>query len=343
MAATTTGNIGMTFDEHRVTKFLVNAFPSLHHGRWGVHQPLPKQKGNVVRWSSMPELSESTTALTEDTWATAGYNGSSLPTSSNLSVTHVAATPSNYGAYVETSDDIEEQDDLGVRVAYEERLGRQAAKTVDILTRTVLVAGFTNKTWPGTATADNQLTNGDVLDYKVIIRAKVALQNRNVQGPLNGGQRYVMLTPILAENDLRNDERIITAMTTRAVASGQDLFMTGYLGTLSDLDIFMSSNTHSTANSGASGTLTVYTTIIFGEEAYGTTGISGRDVTAMQLGDANAIMQSGRSVSPVSLIYKEHGWRDPFNEMASIAWKLSHVAKVLNSDNAQVIRHACSS
>src|SRR5512133_1099470 len=115
------------YDRNLLSRLL----PNLTFMLFGQQRQMPAREGMAVNFRRFASLAAATTALTEGV----------TPESGSLTVSVVTATPSQYGYWVELSDVLDFSAIDPVLVETGELLGEQAANTLDILTRDILVAG----------------------------------------------------------------------------------------------------------------------------------------------------------------------------------------------------------
>ena len=220
---------------------------------------------------------------------------------------------------------------------YAQLLGEQAGLTIDQLVRDVLVAGGTEQFVNGRANAA-AVTSTDIISAKEVMEALATLEAANARPFENG--RWVGICHPNTKFDLMNDSTIQNMMVYAPDSSKNGLW-TYKLGECLGVDWYVSSQANRAAE--GVGEVNVYDTLILGRDAYGTGGLAGQ-----MFGSAPSSKDepnTGKSVSPVSLIQKElgsAGTDDPLNQVATIGWKTTFVAKVLNAAFYVRLQHACS-
>lgn len=335
-----TASIPVEIKTYYDTQMLLNAVPNFVHNMWGKrpYSPaatdIPRGYGHTVEWRVMPEFAPVTAPLSETAY---GYGGTP-PAPVNVSVNAITATVDQYGAYAEVTDrvDFEAKDPILTEVS--ERLGRQAGETVDLLARNVLT-GIANDLFPPGITNDAGITT-ETLTYQMLVHAWSRLAAANAL-PIENG-RYVMIAHPFTVGDLMLDPQIQAIF--EAEASGGDLsnpFRTAEVGTLLQTVVYQTSNAYVAAGAGG-GTppADVYYTLVIAQEAFGVAGFAGR--TARDIVGEPQGNNTGRRVMPVDLIFKDFGTFDPFDTIATVAWKASWGGTVLNSNFAVRIHHTVS-
>ena len=126
------------------------AEPKLVHDRFAQKQPIPRGSGKTVEFRKYSPLPKLLKALTEGV----------TPDGQKLNMTTVSATVEQYGGFVELSDLLLLTAIDNNLVQAIKLLGAQAGRTLDTITREVLVGG-TNVQYAGGKTARYQLTGGE--------------------------------------------------------------------------------------------------------------------------------------------------------------------------------------
>jgi N4-gp56 family major capsid protein len=255
---------------------------------------MPKNGGKTVYFNRFTQLAAATTPLTEST----------NPSATALSTTVVSATVAEYGAYGAVSSLYEMTTiDEGLRESVAV-FAEQGALTVDTLIKDVLKAGATAQLG-GSKANITAIGTSDVLSGAEIRKAVKTLKK-------NGAHRFddgffKGIVPVSAAYDLMgNSEWLDAHRYTDATA-----IKNGEIGRLHGVT-FYETNSEVTDSS----TTTVYSTFIFGKNAYGVIDIG--------------------AGSNVEIIAKKSGSGDtsnPLNMFSTIGWKINaFVAKVLNAN-----------
>lgn len=108
---------------------LDEAGPALVHDQFGQKRPIPKNGGKTIEFRKFSPLAKATTAITEGV----------TPDGGKLDVTAVTATVAQYGYYIVQSDVLELTALDNTILEATKLLGRQAGRTLDTITRDVLV------------------------------------------------------------------------------------------------------------------------------------------------------------------------------------------------------------
>jgi N4-gp56 family major capsid protein len=266
-------------------------------------------------------LSAATTALTEGV----------TPTGSQLSVTDITATVLQYGDFITITDvlDYESQDPVLMEAA--EILGDQMGDTIDQLTRDILNAG-TNVYYAGSGhTLRSQVAAGELITDTLLKKTVRLLKNnkaRRMTKMVNATTGYGT-TPLnasyigICHPNTTYDLKAITGWTSIEKYSSTAGVMEGEVGKFDEVRFIETPNAKVFTGEGASS-IDVYSTLVFGMDAYGTTRISGE---AMK----NIVKPLGSA-----------GSADPLDQRATSGWKATFVAKILNDAFLVRLEHAVS-
>lgn len=257
---------------------------------------IERNMGKTVVWNRMTPLAVATTPLTEGT----------TPTAVAMSTTAVSATVAEYGNWTQTSSFYELTSiDAGLREEVEV-MGQNAGETIDTLIRAELDGG-------GTAQVVNSLdvtavTATDIIDG-VEIRKAVRTLKVNKALPFEDGN-FRAVIPVSVASDLRGDSEWLDAhryVTPENIKNGE-------IGRLHGVTFFETNNEMIGADAG-SGAVDVYSTFVFGKNAYGTVDLAGQQ--------GPRIIVKSPSNADTS---------NPLDLYQTIGWKAHFVCKVLNSD-----------
>jgi N4-gp56 family major capsid protein len=241
----------------------------------------------------------------------------------------LVATVAQYGDYVTLTDVVlmETYDPILTETA--EILGEQAGDSLDQLCRAVLVAGASEQ-FASTATTVATVASGMKLDRDEVKEAVRTLKNNNakpVTQMINPSTGY-NTTPInrafigIVHPYTTYDLDDATGWIPVEKYPNKGDVMPDEIGSLAGVRFLESSNAYTVA-----GTLvtTVYGTLIFGQNAYAQSRISGEALK-------NIVKPLGSA-----------GTADPLDQRTTSGWKATYVAAVLNANFIIVIYHAVSS
>jgi N4-gp56 family major capsid protein len=321
MAYTSRTEIPVEVNNFYDRALLERAVPAFVHTRYAQVRDIPSNSGtNVIKFRRYGSLTANTTALTEGV----------TPSGTQLSVTDVTATVLYYGDYVTLTDKvmIETYDPILTETA--EVLGEQAGDSIDQLCRDVIAAGTTVQ-YASTATATNEVTAAMSLNRAEVKEAVRTLRGNNAKpvssmiDPSTGyntvpvGRSFIGIV----SEDTAYDLDDATGWIPVEKYPNKSNVMMDEIGSLANVRFVMTTNAKVKASSGAD-TNDVHCTLIFGQNAYAITRISGNTLR-------NIVKPLGSA-----------GTADPLDQRATSGWKLSFVAKILNENFIVRVEHGVS-
>lgn len=183
------------------------AQPNLVHEQFGQKHPIPQNGGKIIQFRKFDPLPKMTTALQEGV----------TPDGQKLTMGTVSATVSQYGGFLELSDMLLLTAIDNNLVQATELLGSQAGRTLDTLTREVLVGGTNVQYAEGQVSSRHELVGGSstaadnhYLTVDAIRRAVRFLKKMNAP-KLNGS--YVGIIHPDCSYDLMNDSKWVNVKT----------------------------------------------------------------------------------------------------------------------------------
>lgn len=272
------------------------AEPKLVHDQFGQKQPIPKGKGKTIEFRKYDPLPKALTPLTEGV----------TPDGQKLNVSTVTAEVKQYGGYIELSDILQLAAIDNNLVQATKLLGGQAGRTLDTIVREVLSGGTNVQYAEGKVDSRNALKGGnddgnnDYLTVNAVRMAVRTLKNQNAE--TIDGAFVGIIHPDVAF-DLMNDPKWVNVKTY----SDPEGIYQGEIGKIENVRFVESTEAKVFNGEGAEGR-NVYSTLILGENAYGTTELAGGGLEHIvkQLGSA--------------------GTADPLNQRATAGWKATKAA-----------------
>lgn len=322
MSATTTTIIPAEVSNFYDKTLLYRAVPLFVHTRWAQIRDIPRKAGtSTIKFRRYGNLTATTTPLSEGI----------TPSGSTLSVTDITATVAQYGDYITITDVLDYQSEDATLMESAEILGDQMGDSLDQLTRDVLNAG-TNVFYAGTnRTARNQVASGELITDVLVKKVVRLLKNNKARrmtkmvdastgyGTTSLNASYISICHPNTTYDLKN----ITGFVSVEKYSSTTGLMEGEVGKIDEVRFVETPNAKVFAGQGASS-IDIYSTLVFGSDAYGTTRISGE---AMK----NIVKPLGSA-----------GTADPLEQRATSGWKATFVAKILNDAFLVRVEHAVS-
>lgn len=270
---------------------------------------VPMNSGKTVYFTRFTPLAVATTALSE----------AANPSAADMTASTISATLAEYGNYT-TVGSLYSMTSIETGLTEHVSVhGQNAGETVDTLIRTALVGNGTTllvSTSSGGAaastTAISTIHTSDTLTGLEIRRAVRKLK-ANKAKKFSGGLFRGIVGPYPAMDLMGNSEWLDAHRYTTS-----DAIERGVVGKLHGVEFVESNNDYYALSAGYSTSATnvanVYSTFIFGENAYG----------AINLG----------SISAPKVYVKNPGANstdNPIDMYSTVGWKIPFAAKVLNS------------
>ena len=298
----TTGASGMsaemkTFYEKRL---IDQAEPALVHDQFGDPYPIPANGGKNIEFRKYDSLPKATTPLTEGV----------TPDGQTMNVSTVTAEVKQYGGWVPITDTLQLTSIDNNILQATKIIASQAGRTLDTIVRDVL-AGGTNVIYApkiGEDGAETAVTSRATLDATcqltsdLIARAATQLKAMNAD-PI--GTSFVGIIHPYVAYELRRDPDWIDV---HKYAQPDEIY-NGEIGTLHGVRFVETSEAKIWKGTGCPAGLAVFSTLILGAHAYGSTEIEG---------------------GGLEHIVKQLGYGDdPLNQRASVGWKAHKTAERL--------------
>lgn len=281
---------------------LDEAGPALVHDQFGQKRPIPKNGGKTIEFRKFSPLAKATTAITEGV----------TPDGGKLDVTAVTATVAQYGYYIVQSDVLELTALDNTILEATKLLGRQAGRTLDTITRDVLVAG-TNVTYCpkiGANGAETEVTSRANLDataqLTVDVVQQVVAKLRAKNAPTINGDYVAIIHPYVAYDLMRDPEWI----DAHKYAQPDNIYA-GEIGKIAGVRFVQTTEAKIWTGSGCPSGLAVFASLFMGDGAFGVTEVTGGGLQTI-------VKQKGSA-----------GTADPLDQRSSIGWKAIKVAERL--------------
>lgn len=273
------------------------AQPELVHDQFGQKRPIPKGKGKKIEFRKYAPLAKALTPLTEGV----------TPKGNKLSVSTIEAAVQQYGDFIEISDvlDLTAIDNNLVEATKLE--GSQAGRTLDTITREILMGGTNVQYAEGQVAARNLLKGGaaDGNHYLTVQAVKMAVRTLKAMNAKKIGGSFVGIIHPDVSFDLMNDPE------WEAVKQYDPKdWYEGEIGRIGGVRFVETTEAKIFAAAGADGR-DVYATLILGDNAYGVTEIEGGGLQTI--------------IKPLG----SAGTADPLNQRATSGWKAMKTAERL--------------
>lgn len=317
MANDQLGVAGLTPENKQLFEkaMLIRALPSFVHlgmGRSSVLSggfgPAPgggtPGGGNSVEWRRLERNSASTTAFIDGTF----------PTNINVTVTSVTATVQQYGAWVPVGQNAWDQSLDPVVQEMTDMFGELAGDTLDQIARATLVAG-TNVTYSGASASRSTIASCAAgflaeADFRAAARN---LTRRNARRIPEEGGRFAAIVHPDAWFDFMGNTTIQNVLQNAGVRGNDNPLFTGEMYDYLGIRAKISSNAKTNGSLGLSLIVTVYYTLVMGQEAYG-----------------EARFGSYGSPEIITHAPGTSGVADPLNTLGTVGFRASLAVKILN-------------
>lgn len=291
---------------------LVRAVPLLVHTMYGQVRDLPRNNSNFIKFRKFGSLSAATTPLTPGV----------TPAGSQLSSTDILVELKQYGDYVEITDFFDMTTIDNVLLEAGRVLGEQAGETLDVIARDVLNLGtnvyYVDATDPAVNAARGDIVAADVPTYADILAVVKILANANAK-PVTSfvnpdtGYDTTPLAPsyigIVDPSTAMILKQITQFVPVEKYANKADV-MPGELGKIDRVRFIETTQAKVFAGEGNGG-IDVHSTVILGQNAYGTSRIS------------------GEAMKTIVKTFGSGGAEDPLNQRATKGWKATFAAAIL--------------
>lgn len=314
-----------------------------------------KQQGtSTIKWRRIEQETPSTTALSELTSTASYMQGRDADTPT---FTDVVATVAKYGQFYIVNEEVDLYNPNGTTDELVAVLGESAGRSLNMLMRDIMEDNSTQRfaaNVASTAAVKAIITTG-ILDR---VNNEITRASARTFVPALNGSTNVGTAPILrsywalCHPDVAVDISGLTGFKSVETYAGQTAIADGEFGYYGKagrgIRFVMSEDASADANAGApisgadvrttGGTSAdIYTTIVYGEDAYGSVGLGKRQ--------ADGIYRAGENKDAFEMIFKPRGsggTSDPYNEISTLAWKAFFAGTVLNSNWGRAIRTAAT-
>lgn len=288
------GDISPRVGIHSHEKMLSHAEPILVLQKMGLVKPVPKNKGENVKFRRPKPWTVTTTPLTEGV----------TPAPKGIVYEDVSVVLAQYGDFVTVTDKIEDLHEDPVLSDQMMLAGENAAETLEIVTYNVLKGGTSVKYAGGTsrATVASKLTLALVQEAVRNLMNNRAKRITSILGPSTN----ISTKPVeagfvaFAHTDAAADIRAISGFTKVAEYGSRSPLCAEEIGAVEDVRFVLSPLFVAFADSGiaigATGlksttgaNIDVYPVLVVAKEAYGTTplkGMSSSEIKVLRPGEA---------------------------------------------------------
>lgn len=316
---------------------------------------LNRQAGtSTIKWRRIEQETPSTSALAELTATSSYMQGRDADTPS---FTDVVATVAKYGQFYIVNEEVDLYNPNGTTNELVAVLGESAGRSLNMLQRDIEEDNSTQRFAANVAStgAVHAVITTGVLDRAI---NELTRNSARTFAPMTNGSTNIGTAPILpaywaiCHPDVAVDVAGLTGFTSVEKYAGQTATVQGEFGTYSKagrgVRFVMSEDSSVDANAGAAlsggdfrstgGTSTdVYTTVIYGQDAFGSVGLGKRHT--------DGVYRAGENKNGFDMIFHPRGSggvADPYDEISTLAWKAFFAGSVLNSNWSRALRTAAT-
>jgi N4-gp56 family major capsid protein len=310
------GGISPRTNVYAERQMLKHAKPVMVLERLGLTKPMPKNKGDTIKFRRPRIFTAATTPLLEGV----------TPTETQFSYEDVSTTLRQYGQVVVVTDKIEDLHEDPVINDASVQAGENIGRTIEALNYGVIRAGTSVYYANGTVRTDVN-TPISLSKQRAVLRSLKALKAQKITRSLSPssdyGTRaveaaYVAVAHTDVESDIRNMPgfKVVAEYGTRSPISDYEI------GSVEDVRYLLSPDLNPFLDAGgAKGTMVstggtsadVYPIVYFGQDAWATIALRGQGAVSP-------------SIIPVGQKTKD----DPLGQRGYIGWKTYHAAVILN-------------
>lgn len=299
--ATTSDGMTVEMKTYYDRNLIENAEPKLVHDQWAQQRDIPRNGGKTIEFRKYDQLPKALTPLTEGV----------TPKGQKMNVTNIEATVKQYGGFIELTDLLIMSAIDNNVVEATTLIGSQAGRTLDTISREVMNAGTNVQYAEGQVKSRSAITK----DMKLTPRAiKMAVRTLKKQNAERIGGYYFAIINQDCSFDLTENDRFVETVKYKNPERIYDGEIGAFEGVrfveTAEAKIFPKAGAEDPENGNQR--VDVYSTLVFGANAYATTKIRGGGLETIikQLGSA--------------------GSADALNQRATVGWKAIKVTELLS-------------
>lgn len=316
---TTYGDISPRVGIYAVANFLAHAGPVQILEKFAKIEPLPAKGGQIVKWRRFVPFEVNTTALVEGV----------TPAPNMLQYEDVSTVISQYGAWVNFTDVIEDTHEDPNLQKITMGLGEQAAAVKEQIIWSELVGG-TNVLYSGAATSRDTV-EAPIAEAELIAAQRYLKANkaRHITRMLKAGTN-VATEPVapgfvaFGHSNLEQDVRDLLGFVVREKYASGTLLSDYEIGKFQDVRVILSPEFGPFYGAGSAVTtgvlsrdgakVDVYPLVIVGQDAFG------------------VVPMRGRSSVNITVKNPTATYEDPLAQRGFASWKMWYVAVRLNEE-----------
>lgn len=317
MAMTAYGDVSPRVGIIAITQFLKHAEHPIVFNKLGQIERVPKNKGQTIKWRRWVPFDPITTPLTEGV----------TPSSQKLAVVDVTASLGQYGNWSEITDVIQDTHEDPILQGMMQIHGQQASESFETLTYLTLRAGTNVVYANGSArnAVNTKVSLGKVRSAVRTLNKNKCRKKSTILAPSVNYKTQAIEAAYVAvcHTDLEPDIRDLQGFVPVSQYGSRQTICPQEFGSVENVRFITTTVATPFANAGGldgdtvlstTGTnADVYPILIFGEDAYGTVALKGKDAA--------------------EILVRNPGKPEKGNELGqtgSVGWKGWHVAARLN-------------
>lgn len=316
---------------------------------------LMKQAGTAtIKWRRIEQETPTVTALSELTTTSSWMQNRDADTPT---FTDVTATVAKYGQFYIVNEEVDLYNPNGNADELVEVLGESAGRSLNMLQRDLAEDNSTKRYSGNVASAGvvHAIMTTGILDRVINELSRNAARTFN---PMTPGSENIGTAPILSSYwaichpDVAIDIAGLTGFTSVEKYGQQTALVPGEFGYYGKagrgVRFVMSEDATVDADAGAplsggdfrstsASRSDNYTTIVYGQNAYGSVGLGKKHT--------DGVYRAGENKGSFEMIYHDAGSAgagDPFNEIRTLAWKAYWAGAVLNANFSRAILTAAT-
>lgn len=317
---TSYGDLDPRLGVHAEMKLLEHADPILVLNKLGQHKPMPKNKGETIKFRRPVPLAPATAPLTEGV----------TPPASQFRYEDVSATLQEFGDWLELTNKITDLHEDNVGRDMSMIIGEQAAETIELVTYSKLIGG-TNVAYANGSSRSAVNTPLNIKLQRRVIRSLRAQRAKPITTILAGSEDY-NTTPIEAgyvavcHTDLAADIRNLDGFVPVAEYGSRKPICPEELGSVEDVRYIASPLFNPWVDAGgikgshvssAGSKADVYPILYLSQNAFGIIPLKGSS-------------EAGGAIKPILRNVGSADSSDPMARSGSVAWRTWFTAKILN-------------
>lgn len=317
MPMTAYGDVSPRVGIIAISQFLKHAEHAIVFNKLGQIERVPKNKGQTIKWRRWVPFDPITTALTEGV----------TPSSQKLAVVDVTATLGQYGGWSEITDVIQDTHEDPILQGMTQIHGQQASESFETLTYLTLRAGTNVVYANGSArnAVNTKISLGKIRSAVRTLNKNKCRKKTTILAPSVNYKTQAIEAAYVAvcHTDLEPDIRDLPGFVPVSQYGSRQTICPQEFGSVENVRFITTTIATPFADAGGldgdavlstSGTnADVYPVLIFGEDAYGTVALKGKDAAEI------LVRNPGKP---------ENG--NELGQRGSVGWKGWHVAARLN-------------